>query len=79
MAPSLMRRLGIRLEKGLTDRGGDHGVLALGHMRQGIAHPMDPAALPGGAEHAIGGMAQAVMGIGDDELHAFETAFEQAR
>jgi hypothetical protein len=68
MAPGLMRRVGICLEKGLPDRGGDHGALALRHMRQGVAHPMNPAALPSGAEHAIGGVAQAVVRIGDNEL-----------
>jgi hypothetical protein len=41
-----MRRFGIGLQKGLADRGGDHGVLSLGHVRQGVSHPMhDPNAI----------------------------------
>ena len=61
--PGLMRGLGIGLQEGLADRGGDHGVLALGHVRQGVAHPMDRAALPGRAKHAGDRVARAVMGI----------------
>ena len=34
--PGLMRRLGIGLQEGLPDRGGDHGVLAFRHVRQGM-------------------------------------------
>ncbi len=46
MSPGLMRRRGIGLQKGLVDRGGNHRVLPLGHMRQGIAHPVhDPNAI----------------------------------
>src|SRR3954447_6072995 len=41
--PGLMRRLGIGLQEGLSDRGGDHRVLALWHMRQGVPNPMNPA------------------------------------
>ena len=37
MPPGLMRGLGVGLQEGLADRGGDHGVLALGHVRQGVA------------------------------------------
>ena len=46
MAPRLVRGRGIGLQKGLADGGGDHGVLALGHVRQGVAHPVhDPNAI----------------------------------
>ena len=37
--PGLMRGRGVGLQESLADRGGDHGVLALGHVRQGVAHP----------------------------------------
>jgi len=56
MAPGLVRSLAVGLQKGLADRGGNHGVLALGHVRQGVAHPMHPAALPAGAKHSDDGM-----------------------
>jgi len=39
-------------EVDLTDHGGNDDVLALRHMGKGIAHPMNPAPLPCGAEHA---------------------------
>src|SRR6516164_2559761 len=62
MAPGLVRCLGVGLQEGLTDRGGNHGVLTFRHMRQGVAHPMHAAALPAGAEDAADRMAQTVMG-----------------
>src|ERR1700757_675468 len=43
VAPGVMRGRGIGLQKGLTDRGSNHRVLALRDMRQGVAHPMYPA------------------------------------
>lgn len=46
MTPSLVRGLGISLQKSLADCSGDHGVLALGHVRQGVTHPMHAAPLP---------------------------------
>jgi hypothetical protein len=39
------------LSKGGADHGGDHLALAFVGMGQRVAHEMDPAALPGGAEH----------------------------
>ena len=78
MPPGLMRRGGIGLQKGLADRGGDHRVLSLGHVRQGVSHPMNPTPLPGGAKHAGDGEAQALMGIRDHQLDALEAALDQA-
>src|SRR5205085_12703600 len=60
MPPGLPRGIGIGLQECLPDCGGDHRVLAFGHMRQGIPHPMNPAPLPGGAEHARDRVAQAL-------------------
>ena len=65
MPPGLMRGLGIGLQESLADRGGDHGVLAFRHMRQGVAHPMHAAPLPGRTEHPGDRVAQAVMSVGD--------------
>ena len=45
VSPGLVRRVGVGLQEGLADRRGDHGVLALLHMRQGVAHPMNPGAV----------------------------------
>ena len=78
MPPGLMRGLGVGLQEGLADRGGDHGVLALGHVRQGVAHPMHAAALPSCAEHAGDGVAQAVVRIRDHQFDTLETALDQA-
>ena len=52
MAPGLGSGGVIGLEEGLADRGGNDGVLAFGHMRQGVPHEVDAAALPGRAEDA---------------------------
>ena len=78
MSPGLTRGLGIGLKKGLSDRGGDHGVLSLGHVRQGVTHPMNSAPLPGRTEHPGDRVAQAVVSVGDYQLDALETALDQA-
>src|SRR5208337_5410787 len=77
MAPGLKRGLRVSLREGLSDRGGDHGVLALGHMRQRIPDPMNSAPLPCRAEHAGDGVAQAVMRVGDHQLDAAQPALDQ--
>src|SRR5262249_39368450 len=41
VAPGLLRSISIGLQKSLTDSGGDHGVLALRDMRQGVSDPMN--------------------------------------
>ena len=64
MTPSLMRCRGVGLQKSLSDRGSDHGVLAFRHVGQGVAHSMHAAPLPGRTEHAGDGEAQAVVSIG---------------
>src|SRR5262245_33181177 len=78
MAPGLVRGISIGLQKSLADRSRDHGVLALGDMRQSVAHPMHPTALPAGAEHARDGMAQPAMGVRDHQLDALEAALDQS-
>ena len=47
-------------------------------MGQRIAHKMNPASLPGGAEHFGDGSFYAFMGIGDHQLHAAQTATGKA-
>ena len=39
---------------------------------------MHAAALPGGAEHPGDRLLEPFMGIGDDQLHAFQAALDQA-
>ena len=78
MSPGLLRGLAIGLQEGLADRSGDHRVLALRHVRQGVAHPMHAAPLPGRTEHAGDRMAQAVASVGDHQLNALETTLDQA-
>ena len=78
MPPGLMRRLGAGLQESLADRGGNHCVLALWHVGQGVAHPMHAAALPSRAEHPSDREAQTVVGVGDHQLDALEAAFDQA-
>lgn len=42
----------IGLDERLPERGRDHALLALGDVCLGVAHPMNPAPLPGGADNA---------------------------
>jgi hypothetical protein len=51
---TLCRGSAVGLEEDLADSGGNDSVLALGHVGQGIAHEVDAATLPGGAEHRVG-------------------------
>ena len=48
--------------EGLPDRGGDDGVLALRDMGEGVAHPVNAAALPGRLEDPGDGGLQACHG-----------------
>src|SRR3546814_19064574 len=57
----------IGLQEDLADRGGDDSVLALGHIGQGIAHEVHPAALPGGAHDAGDRALEALVSIGRSE------------
>ncbi len=50
VAPGLPGALPIRLDEGLPDRCGDHGMLALRNVRQGVAHEVHAAALPSSAD-----------------------------
>jgi site-specific DNA recombinase len=74
LAPGLARRILVGLEESLAQGGGDHGVLALGHVGQGIPHPVDAATLPSGTQYPRDRLLQALVGIGDDQLHALQPA-----
>src|ERR1700760_4911726 len=52
---------------------GHHALLGLARIRQRIAHPVHPAALPGGAKHPPDRRLQAVMGVRDHQLHPLQT------
>lgn len=70
MAPCLPGLLAVGLLEGLADGGGGDRVLSLRDMREGVAHPVDAAALPGRLEDAGDRALQAGMGIADHQLHA---------
>src|SRR4051812_32656248 len=78
LPPDLVRARLVGLQERLAQRGGDHRLLALAHVRQGAPHPVDSAALPGGAQHAPDRALEALVGVRDDELHALEAAPDQA-
>jgi hypothetical protein len=48
-------------------------------MGERVAHEVDAAALPGGAEHARDGGLDAFAGVGDDELDAAQAAAASLR
>lgn len=56
-------------------QGGGHHVLgALRNAGQGVARPVDPAALPTGArQHLFDGLGQPGVGVGDDQAHPAQT------
>ena len=70
LAPLVDGGLVVFLDEGGAHRGGDHEALSLGDMGQGVPHEVDPAALPGSAEHLGGGRLEALVGIRDDQLDA---------
>jgi hypothetical protein len=74
VAPGLGGRGVIGLEEDLPDRGGNDGVLSLRYVGQRVPHEVDPAALPGGVDDAGDGGLEALVSIGDDQLHTLESA-----
>ena len=72
LAPGLSGLGAIGLIEGLPDRGGDDGVLTARDMCQGIAHPVDTTALPGGFEHPRDGGPEAGMRVTDHQPNASE-------
>ena len=76
--PGLVRSVSVGLQKGLADRGGNHRVLALRDVCQGVSDPMHATTLPGSAEDSCDRVAQSVVRVRDHQLHAFEAALDQA-
>ncbi len=71
--------LGVGLGEHGADRGGDHLAVALGDPGEHVAHEVDPAPLPGGAEqHRLDRAFQAGVGGADDQLGAGQAAGIQA-
>ncbi|SNT37473.1 hypothetical protein SAMN05421763_11284 [[Luteovulum] sphaeroides subsp. megalophilum] len=80
MAPGIASVLAIGLFERLPDRCRDNRMLAFGDMGEGIAHPVNPASLPGSFKDACNSSLQAGMGIADHELHAVKTTgFQRAK
>ena len=67
----------ILLHEGSADGGGDHEALSLADMGQGVPHEVNPAALPGCAEHLGGGCLETLVGIRDDQLDAAQATPRQ--
>ena len=74
LAPLLACRRGVVLGERGGDEGGDDAAAALAGMGEGIAHEVDPAALPGRVQHLGDRGLDALMGVGDHELHAAQAA-----
>lgn len=55
----------------------DFTAAALAGVGENVAHEVDPAALPGRAEHLGDGGLQAFVGVGDDQLDASEATAGQ--
>ena len=65
LAPLRAGGLGVVLGEGGGDEGGDDAPAALAGMGERVAHEVDAAALPGGAEHLGDGGLDALVGVGD--------------
>ncbi len=77
VAPGLAGALAVGLDEGLADGGGDHGVLAARSIGERVAGEMNPAPLPGGADHPPDRGLQALVRVRDHQLHAFQAAAHQ--
>jgi hypothetical protein len=70
---------GVGLGEDGADRGGDHLLVALRDDREHVAHEVDPAPLPAGADQDRGDRGlQAGVGIADDQLGPAKSAGLQA-
>jgi hypothetical protein len=66
------------LSEDRADGGGDHLAAGFGDLGEHVAQEVDPATLPGRAEHhLLDGLSQALVRVGDDEVHPGETAGAQ--
>jgi hypothetical protein len=71
-------RLGRVLHEHRADGRADHAPLRLAGVRQGVAHEVHPATLPGGLEDLGDGGLDALVAVADDELDAAQAAPVQA-
>jgi hypothetical protein len=62
----------VGLFEGLPDRSGHNRVLALRHVGESIAHPVNAAPLPSRFEDAGDRRLQAGVGVADHQLHPVE-------
>jgi hypothetical protein len=68
----------IRLGEDRADRSGDHFSVPAGHLGEHVSQEVDPAALPGRAEHdRTDGLFEAFVGVGDHQLHPSQAASSQ--
>src|SRR5215203_3690825 len=68
----------IRLNERLAECGRRHALLDLGHVGQRVAHPVHAATLPRGAHDPADRRLQPLVRVGDDQLHAMQTAANHA-
>jgi len=61
------------------DGGGDHLMLALGHVGKRVAHEVNAAALPSRAKDLGDGRFQSLVRIRNDKLDAFKPRFSRLR
>ena len=73
-APLRFGGLGIVLGEGGGDEGRDDAPSASSGMSERVAHEVHAAPLPSRAEHLRDRRLDALMSVGDDELHAPEAA-----
>ncbi len=79
LAPGGMSALLLCLYEHLLQSGADHRLAGPADPAQHVAHEVDPAALPAGREHLPYRRLQAAVRVGDNQLHAFQTALLQAQ
>jgi hypothetical protein len=73
LAPLLARCLCIVPSEGGAAPGRDDTSLALAGVGHGVAHEVNPAPLPCGADYFADRCLQSFMGVGDDQLDAAQT------
>lgn len=79
LAPGGMGAFLVGLHEHLLQRGADHRLVRPADAAQHIAHEVNPAALPTGGEHLLYRRLQTAVRVGDNQLHALQTALLQAQ
>ena len=78
MAQGLAGRRAIGLDERLAERGRDHVLLGFRDVGLGVAHPMNPAPLPGRAHDAPDRRLETLVRVGDHQLGAAQATADQA-